>query len=551
MDSSPTQSESSANFSTRRRNSKRRAALWFAAVFALLVLGVFIGSFFLDGTIRPRLEAKMNSSLKGYHVTLGSAHVQPIGLRLTLKNLTIAQHAHPAPPVAHIALIRFHLYWRELLSGHVAATVEIRRPVIHINRPQLTAEAKNRTPIRQRGWQDALQAVYPFKINRLSIRDGEVTYIDKTGAKPIHLENLEFVSDNIRNIREPNNVYPSTFRANLGVFGRGRLELDGRANFLMEPYPGIETNYEIKNVPLQEITPASRHVNLMITGGVLSSEGFVEYSPKVTAVQVRNAAIDSVDLTYVHTARTRSAEEQRVTRAGRTVEKVNNNPTVLVDVRQLEIRNSRVAYRDEAANPNFLLFISGANISITNLTNHGARGRSHVDLSGKFMDSGDTRLVGTFVAAGSGPEFAVNIAIINVDLTALNPLLRAQGKVEVAQGDLSVYSQIAVKNAAMSGYVKPIFSNLKVYGPEREKNKSFFHKAKEAVIGAAAHVFKNQKTQKVATQVSLNGTLTNPKTSTWEAFVEVVRNAFVKAILPGFDRQMTLVGGPPAKPPNG
>jgi hypothetical protein len=51
-------------------------------------------------------------------------------------------------------------------------------------------------------------------------------------------------------------------------------------------------------------------------------------------------------------------------------------------------------------------------------------------------------------------------------------------------------------------------------------------------------VFKNRQTQKVASQVNLNGTLKSPNVSTWEAFVEVVRNAFIQAILPGFDRQV-------------
>jgi hypothetical protein len=55
-------------------------------------------------------------------------------------------------------------------------------------------------------------------------------------------------------------------------------------------------------------------------------------------------------------------------------------------------------------------------------------------------------------------------------------------------------------------------------------------------------MLKNGKTQKVATQVSLAGNLNNPDVSTWEAFVEVVRNAFIQSILPGFDRQVNPQG---------
>jgi hypothetical protein len=131
---------------------------------------------------------------------------------------------------------------------------------------------------------------------------------------------------------------------------------------------------------------------------------------------------------------------------------------------------------------------------------------------------------------------------VNSNLTALNPLLRAHGKLDVARGYLTVYSQVGVKGSRITGYVKPMFSDVKVYSYEKDKDQSVLQQAKKVVVGAAAHILKNQKTQKVASQVSLAGDLENPNVSTWQAFVEVVRNAFVQAILPGFDRQVNFQG---------
>jgi len=66
------------------------------------------------------------------------------------------------------------------------------------------------------------------------------------------------------------------------------------------------------------------------------------------------------------------------------------------------------------------------------------------------------------------------------------------------------------------------------------------------MVGAAAHLLKNQKTQKVASDIDISGNLNKPDVSTWQAIVEVVRNAFVRAILPGFDREVrTPTGGRP------
>jgi hypothetical protein len=45
------------------------------------------------------------------------------------------------------------------------------------------------------------------------------------------------------------------------------------------------------------------------------------------------------------------------------------------------------------------------------------------------------------------------------------------------------------------------------------------------------------------------GRLDNPKVSAMEAIARLVENAFFKAILPGFDREVILSGGP--RPPQG
>lgn len=52
------------------------------------------------------------------------------------------------------------------------------------------------------------------------------------------------------------------------------------------------------------------------------------------------------------------------------------------------------------------------------------------------------------------------------------------------------------------------------------------------------HVLENQPREEVATVADLSGTLDDPDTSTWEIVVRLVSNAFVKAILPGFEREI-------------
>jgi hypothetical protein len=46
--------------------------------------------------------------------------------------------------------------------------------------------------------------------------------------------------------------------------------------------------------------------------------------------------------------------------------------------------------------------------------------------------------------------------------------------------------------------------------------------------------------QEVATQTDISGRLARPQTSTWEAVLGILQNAFVRAILPGFEREVSL-----------
>lgn len=512
----------------------------------VLIVGLFIASFFLDGFIRPRIEAALNEKLIGYHTTLPHAHLQILGGRLTLRGLKIIQEKRPTPPVAVVDKMQFTIQWRELVTGHIVADVLLARPTVRIDTAQFTAEKQDKVPLRKKGWQDALENVYPFKINRFRIIDADIKYVDANDPQhPLHMEHLYFTADDIRNLHSGTNEYPSPINVKAVVFGQGRLRADGRANFLDEPYPGARVHYRARDLPLRAVTPAAMNVNLVMVGGTLSSEGVLEYAPKIARVEVDNATLDKIDLTYVHTAQTDTRERENVNAAGKSVEKENNKPDVAIMVKRFEVRDSAFAYEDKEKNPNFKLNLADAHVTLTNYSNHEQQGPSHVTLTGQFMGSGDTTIDGTFLAEQAGPHFDMNLAIKNTDMTSMNNLLLAFGRFDVKHGEFSVFSQVGVNDGSITGYVKPMFSDLKVYDWSKDKHKPVLHQAYEATVGAASHLFKNSQTKQVATKVDLSGKLTSPNTSTWQAIVEVVQNAFIQAILPGFDHEAQMARNQP------
>jgi hypothetical protein len=107
-----------------------------------------------------------------------------------------------------------------------------------------------------------------------------------------------------------------------------------------------------------------------------------------------------------------------------------------------------------------------------------------------------------------------------------------------------VYSQVTVRRGEVTGYVKPLFTNLQVYSRAKDKGKSVIHQTYELAVGGAAKLLRSHSTKAVATSVNLSGKLNNPNVSTLQAVLELMRNAFLNAIVPGFDRQENLAQQP-------
>jgi hypothetical protein len=64
----------------------------------------------------------------------------------------------------------------------------------------------------------------------------------------------------------------------------------------------------------------------------------------------------------------------------------------------------------------------------------------------------------------------------------------------------------------------------------------------EKAISGVSKVMKNVPRKEVATEIDVSGRLDNPQTSTVQAIVKLIQNAFFKAILPGFDREVRQSG---------
>ena len=509
----------------------------------LLVLAVlavlYIASFFIDESLRRITEKKVNRDLKGYSVRLPELHVRLIGLSLTLKGLTVLQQAYPDSPVAYFPYINASVNWRGMLFGKLVAEFTLDKPKLHINLQQLRHEAASKVSLKQRGWQQAVEDIYPLKINLLKINDASITYIDQDPKRPLVLSHLNVKADNILNIHLPDKVYPSDFHLDTVIFGTGHGSIDGKANFLDEPMPGVNGVIKLEKVPIDFFKPVIARANLSITGGVLRASGNFEYAPRVHNARLKDLTIDGMKIDYIHSEKTAAAEKERAVAVGKAAKELSNKPEVLISVEELQLTRCNFGMLYEARGKQHRVFLSDTDLRLTNFSNQFSRGPAKATLRGKFMGSGVTNMSGDFRPEKKGPDLDLYAKIDDVQLTSMNDLLRAYGNFDVAAGTFSLVTELHVKNDAVTGYIKPFFKDLKVYDRRKDKDKSLSHKLYEILIGGVAKLLENRPRQQVATKADISGPLEKPRMSTWQIIVQLVRNAFFKAILPTFENQVT------------
>jgi hypothetical protein len=78
---------------------------------------------------------------------------------------------------------------------------------------------------------------------------------------------------------------------------------------------------------------------------------------------------------------------------------------------------------------------------------------------------------------------------------------------------------------------------MKIYDPQKEADKPFLTKVREGIIAALAWVLKNKPRDEIATTITLTGKIDSPQYSNWEAFVGMLKNAFITALRRDFENR--------------
>jgi hypothetical protein len=294
----------------------------------------------------------------------------------------------------------------------------------------------------------------------------------------------------------------------------------------------------MENVPLDYFQPVVARTNLSVRSGTFSGSGRIEYAPNVKVTHLNDLAVTGMEIDYVHTARTAEAEKRRAEELGKAVKEAPKSEMQL-RVDRLRLTRCNVGMVNKNARHPYRVFLGDADLRLANLSNRFSQGPAEMELQGKFMGSGPTRVTAQFRPEKAGPDLDLRVKIEDTRLTDMNDLFRAYGKFDVAEGTFAFYSELQIRNDAISGYVKPFFKDMKVYDKRNDKEKNTFRQLYEMLVGGVSKLLESRHRGEVAARADISGPVANPRMSNWQIVGKLIENAFFKTILPGFEKEVS------------
>lgn len=138
------------------------------------------------------------------------------------------------------------------------------------------------------------------------------------------------------------------------------------------------------------------------------------------------------------------------------------------------------------------------------------------------------------------PDFDYNLQFTDIQLVKINPLAREYANLDFERGTVSVFSEMAMLDGKLNGYLKPLTKGMKIFALKEHEDRSVGRFFTELIAQAGTAVLKNQRKDQVATRIPLNGTVDNVQTAVWPTIFGVLRNAYIEAFQSKVDNNITF-----------
>ncbi|SHJ11019.1 protein of unknown function [Aquimarina spongiae] len=201
---------------------------------------------------------------------------------------------------------------------------------------------------------------------------------------------------------------------------------------------------------------------------------------------------------------------------------------VPIDINRLEIINGKASFIQLSTSPTIDLYFDQISLEAKNLKNVARENLelpSTIRANAVSIGQGNVQLEGKLDLIKTIPDMDISFSLEKTNMKSLNDFTHHYTGLDFEEGDLSIYSEVVIVDSYLKGYIKPILTNAKLIG----NDDGFLDTLWEGFVGFFKFLLKNHKKDSLATKVPLQGNLNNVKTSSWNAILNIFKNAWIKA----------------------
>ncbi len=244
-----------------------RRSRWLLVLLALLVLLVLVRAA-LPSAVQWYVNKKL-SEAEGYTGRVGEVDLHLIRGAYQIEDVHIlTTTADIETPIFEAELVDLSVDWRALFRGALVAEVWLVRPVLNI----IDAEVEDEAPKEEgKGWQQIIQDLFPIRIDKFVVEEGEVHFRNFTSNPPvdIYLREVYLKITNFTNSREIADTLITSLEGTAIPMTEGDLDVKLR----FDPYaqqPQFDLNVRLTDLKVSTLNDfLDAYANLDVQAGTM------------------------------------------------------------------------------------------------------------------------------------------------------------------------------------------------------------------------------------------------------------------------------------------
>jgi Domain of Unknown Function (DUF748) len=211
-------------------------------------------------------------------------------------------------------------------------------------------------------------------------------------------------------------------------------------------------------------------------------------------------------------------------------------------INKATVQNGSIHFRTYKSQKPVDVYLAQFNGTIDNLSNIRDELNplvATVQATALAMDQARLQLKMTLNPSSYRPSFHLAVQLLGLDVTRLNDLALTYGAFDFKRGWFDLVLEADSKEGQVTGYVKPLFRDLKVFSLTQDlKEDTVLQFFWQALVGGITTGLKNVPRNQFGTLIPFTGDATGTTTTDIMSTIgNLLRNAFVRAYLPQLESE--------------